>query len=76
MIILEIILNIILEGLLGEVVGLNVRYYFLKLFNPSIKKNELSGNKSVGQSIFNFLVGLSVFSLFFIGLAYLIYHFI
>ena len=76
MVILEIIINIVFEFFMGEIIGLNVRYYILKLFNPKITREQLSGNKSNLHGIYNFIVGLPVFSFICISIAYFIYYLI
>lgn len=76
MLILEIIINIIFEFLMGEIIGLNVRFYILKLFNPKITREQLSGNKSNFHGIYNLIVGLPVFSIICIAIAYFIYYLI
>lgn len=61
---------------MGEIIGLNVRYWILKLFYPKVTKTQLSGNKSGIQGIYNFIVGLPVFSFICIAIAYFIYYLI
>ncbi|WP_379968029.1 hypothetical protein [Epilithonimonas sp. UC225_85] len=76
---MEALFEIIIRGLIINFLGVNTRYYFFKIFNKDLQKKDLENNKSdvldsFGQGFYNFFVGLSVFSILSIGIAYLFYQ--
>ncbi|RXM38166.1 hypothetical protein BOQ62_19110 [Chryseobacterium sp. CH21] len=72
------LLEIIFGGLIINFLGINTRYYFFKIFNKNLKKDDFKNKEDdVGeqfsQGFYNFFIGLIIFSLISIGLAYIAY---
>lgn len=70
----------LLEGIfigIGEVFvnifGIKIRYFFLKLFNPSLNFEEFSQIKSGWHKFYNACVGLLILFGLIIGVLYLIF---
>ncbi len=75
---MEALIEIIFGGIISQFLGLNTRYYFFKIFNKNIKKDDFRGSssdelKGLGQNFYNVFVGLIVFCSLAIGIAYLFY---
>lgn len=70
-------MEFILELLLIFVVrflGFNTRYYFLQLFDKSVKRKDLSGDADdFGNDLLNAIVGVIVFAFFFYLIAKIFY---
>ncbi|MCL8535785.1 hypothetical protein M9991_02795 [Chryseobacterium gallinarum] len=74
---MEALFDVIIGGLIINFLGVNTRYYFLKIFNKNLKKEDLkNGQEDVGasfsQGFYNFFIGLGVFFILSFGLVYLL----
>lgn len=72
-----ILLEIIFGGIITQFLGLNTRYYFFKIFNKNLKKEDFENNQedigtSFSQGVYNFFIGLIVFFLLSFGIVYLL----
>ncbi|KXH80468.1 hypothetical protein [Chryseobacterium kwangjuense] len=72
------LLEAIFGGILIRFLGLNTRYYFFKIFDESVKKEDFESDKedigaSFYQGFFNFFIGLIVFFLLSFGIVYLLF---
>ncbi|SDI80970.1 hypothetical protein SAMN05421542_1874 [Chryseobacterium jejuense] len=61
-----ILLEIIFGSIITQFLGLNTRYYFFKIFNKNLKKEDFENNQedigaSFSQGFYNFFIGLIVF---------------
>ncbi|KUJ49705.1 hypothetical protein [Chryseobacterium sp. JAH] len=71
------LLEIIFGGLITQILGLNTRYYFFKIFNKNLKKEDFQNDQedigsSFSQGFYNFSIGLLVFFLLSFGIVYLL----
>jgi hypothetical protein len=67
---MEFILEIFLGRFIIRFLGINTRYFFLKFFNESLKKEDLLGSSKdygsqFGNDLINAAVGFGVLFLFF-----------
>lgn len=65
---MEVLFELIFGRLITQYLGLNTRYYFFKMFNSNLEKENLTGDKNdnqknLGQSFYNSFVGLIMFCL-------------
>lgn len=71
------LLEIIFGGLISQILGLNTRYYFFKIFNKNLKKEDFASDQDeingLGQGFYNSFIGFIVFCLLFFGLTYIAY---
>lgn len=72
------LLEIIFGGLITQFLGLNTRYYFFKIFDESVKKEDFESDKedigaSFSQGFYNSFVGLIVFCILFFAITYIAY---
>lgn len=75
---MDILFEIIFGGIISRFLGLNTRYYFFKIFNKNVKKEDFRDNpsdelKGLGQNFYNVFVGLIIFCLLAIAIAYIFY---
>lgn len=61
-----------------DVIGVNVRYHFLKLMGREKTREYLRGNSTSNSTNFkqgclNVIVGFSLFAVIFVGIIYLVY---
>lgn len=73
------LLEAILGGLIINFLGVNTRYYFFKVFNKDLKKEDFKSNSedigaSFSQGFYNYFIGLAVFCILSIGLMYIAYR--
>ena len=71
------LLEIIFGGIITQFLGLNTRYYFFKIFNKSLKKEDFQNDQedigaSFSQGFYNFFIGLIVFILLSFIIVYLL----
>ncbi|MDQ8142919.1 hypothetical protein [Chryseobacterium sp. CFS15] len=70
------LLEIIFGGLITQFLGLNTRYYFFKLFNKNLKKGDFVNDEEeingLGQSLYNFFIGIIVFFFLSFGIVYML----
>jgi len=71
------LLEIIFGGIITQFLGLNTRYYFFKIFNKSLKKEDFQNDKedigdSFSQGFYNFFIGLIVFIILSFVIVYLL----
>ncbi|RMZ57912.1 hypothetical protein D1632_16510 [Chryseobacterium nematophagum] len=71
------LLEIILGGIITQFLGLNTRYYFFKIFDKNLKKEDLQNDQedigaSFSQGFYNFFTGLTVFILLSFAVVYLL----
>jgi len=72
---MEVLFEIILVRFIIRFLGLNTRYYFLKIFNKRLTKEDLTAtneNSNIVQDIYNAFIGLVMFCILFLGGAYLL----
>jgi hypothetical protein len=63
---MEFILELFLGQFIIHFLGVNTRYYFLKMTDDSIKKADIAGDGTdFGNNFLNGLVGFSVFFILF-----------
>ncbi|UKB84863.1 hypothetical protein LF887_04305 [Chryseobacterium sp. MEBOG06] len=72
------LLEIIFGGLIINFLGINTRYYFFRIFNKNLKKEDFKNDKDdigaqFSQGFYNFLVGLIVFCILSIVIVYIAY---
>lgn len=71
------LLEIIFGGLITQILGLNTRYYFFRIFNNNLKKEDFASDKEeihgFGQGFYNSFIGLIIFCLLLLGLTYIAY---
>ena len=72
------LLEIVFGGLIINFIEINKRYYFFKIFNKNLKKDDFKNKEDdVGgqfsQGFYNFFIGLIIFCLISIGLVYIAY---
>jgi hypothetical protein len=75
---MEALFEIIFKVLIINFLGVNTRYYFFRIFNKNLKKQDFEGNqpdelKGLGQGFYNAFIGLIIFCILSIGIAYLFY---
>ncbi|KFF21495.1 hypothetical protein IW22_05905 [Chryseobacterium sp. JM1] len=71
---MEALFEIIFGRIITQYLGLNVRYYFLKIFDKNLKKQDIvTSSKSLEQGFYNSFIGLIVFCLLLIVIAYMFY---
>jgi hypothetical protein len=71
---MEALFEIIFGKIITQYLGLNVRYYFLKIFNKNLKKQDIeTGSKSLEQGFYNSFIGLIIFCSLAIAIAYIFY---
>ncbi len=80
-IIAEIFIEIIFRSLIVHGLGVYTRFYFFKLIRKPKSMKYLTGEKNVHDStdkvqqpVFNAIIGLTVFALISISIAYLVYN--
>ncbi|QES93548.1 hypothetical protein F0358_12870 [Empedobacter brevis] len=72
---MEVLFEIILVRFIIRFLGLNIRYYFLKIFNKRLTKEDLTvtnEDSNIVQDIYNAFIGLVMFCILFLGGAYLL----
>lgn len=63
---MEALFELIFGRLITYYLGLNTRYYFFKLFNHNLKKEDIEGGNNdrlsdLGQGFYNSIIGLIIF---------------
>ena len=71
-----ILFEIILRGIIANIIGLYTRYYFLKLIGKNVSIKQLSGKgeneiDNFGQVAINIIVGLAVLISAILGIAWI-----
>ncbi|WP_146810823.1 hypothetical protein, partial [Empedobacter brevis] len=67
---MEVLFEIIFMRLIIRFLGVNTRYYFLKIFNKRLTKEDLTGtneDSNIVQDIYNAFIGLVMFCILFLG---------
>ncbi|MDD1524987.1 hypothetical protein CYV15_05250 [Riemerella anatipestifer] len=76
---MEALVEIILGGIVTNFLGVHTRYYFFKIFNKNLKKEDFKGEKSedeinnLRQGVYNRFIGLLVFCILSVGIVYITY---
>lgn len=75
---MEALFDVIIGGLIINFLGVNTRYYFFKIFNKNLKKEDFKNDQkdigaSFSQGFYNFFVGLIIFCILSTGIAYVFY---
>ena len=69
--------EILIGGVVGRFLGLNARYFILKIFNKKLKKKDLMNKKNdingLQQDTYNGVIGLIVLIILIIGITYPLY---
>ncbi len=65
--------EIIFGRIITQYLGLNVRYYFLKIFDKNLRKQYIDGSKDLKQGFYNSFIGLIIFCSLSISIAYIFY---
>ena len=73
----EALLEILIGSVVGRFLGLNTRYFILKIFNKKLKKKDLVNKENdingLQQDTYNGVIGLIVFVILLIGITYPLY---
>ena len=74
---MNFIIELIFKVLITNLIGLYFRYFFFKLIGYEKRLDYLSGNKDsnggLSQGFFNGLIGVIIFALIFVLIAYIVF---